>query len=116
MKQLNKYLASLGFEKHPDKTFIGKVSRGFDWLGAWLTDKGVVGIAPRALTTTGRRSVGFMSRHVHWSKTKQARRVSDYRARWKIWGAMVGLLSSAPSYALIEVIRQAGRMLPGAFR
>ncbi|HHC3508963.1 TPA: reverse transcriptase domain-containing protein [Klebsiella pneumoniae] len=50
VKQLNKYLASLGFEKHPDKTFIGKVSRGFDWLGAWLTDKGVVGIAPRALT------------------------------------------------------------------
>lgn len=28
VKQLNKYLASLGFEKHPDKTFIGKVSRG----------------------------------------------------------------------------------------
>ncbi|MCJ3068692.1 RNA-directed DNA polymerase [Klebsiella pneumoniae] len=108
VKQLNKYLASLGFEKHPDKTFIGKVSRGFDWLGAWLTDKGVVGIAPRALTNHREKVRRLYEQTRHWSKTKQARRVSDYRARWKIWGAMVGLLSSAPSYALIEVIRPGG--------
>ncbi|MBX4519618.1 RNA-directed DNA polymerase [Klebsiella pneumoniae] len=108
VKQLNKYLASLGFEKHPDKTFIGKVSRGFDWLGAWLTDKGVVGIAPRALTNHREKVRRLSEQTRHWSKTKQARRVSDYRARWKIWGAMVGLLSSAPSYALIEVIRPGG--------
>ncbi|HHB9141584.1 TPA: reverse transcriptase domain-containing protein [Klebsiella pneumoniae] len=105
VKQLNKYLASLGFEKHPDKTFIGKVSRGFDWLGAWLTDKGVVGIAPRALTNHREKVRRLYEQTRHWSKTKQARRVSDYRARWKIWGAMVGLLSSAPSYALIEDLR-----------
>ena len=108
VKQLNKYLASLGFEKHPDKTFIGKVSRGFDWLGAWLTDKGVVGIAPRALTNHREKVRRLYEQTRHWSKTKQARRVSDYRARWKIWGAMVGLLSSAPSYALIEVLRPGG--------
>lgn len=108
VKQLNKYLASLGFEKHPDKTFIGKVSRGFDWLGAWLTDKVVVGIAPRALTNHREKVRRLYEQTRHWSKTKQARRVSDYRARWKIWGAMVGLLSSAPSYALIEVIRPGG--------
>ena len=27
-------LGSLGLEKHPDKTFIGRIERGFDFLGS----------------------------------------------------------------------------------
>ncbi len=29
----NQVLASLGLEKHPDKDFIGRIERGFDFLG-----------------------------------------------------------------------------------
>ncbi len=30
---MNQALADLGLEQHPDKTFIGRVERGFDFLG-----------------------------------------------------------------------------------
>jgi len=30
---VNQRLAALGLEKHPDKTFIGRIERGFDFLG-----------------------------------------------------------------------------------
>jgi hypothetical protein len=33
VKMGNGILGSLGLEKHPDKTFIGRVERGFDFLG-----------------------------------------------------------------------------------
>ncbi|MCP4079096.1 MAG: hypothetical protein GY743_02485, partial [Planctomycetaceae bacterium] len=33
VKRLNQCLNSLKLEKHPDKTFIGKIEKGFDFLG-----------------------------------------------------------------------------------
>lgn len=33
VRQLNQILAKLKVEKHPDKTFIGKIEKGFDFLG-----------------------------------------------------------------------------------
>ena len=33
VKAVNAVLGSLRLEKHPDKTFIGKIERGFDFLG-----------------------------------------------------------------------------------
>ncbi len=33
VKIANQTLAELKLEKHPDKTFIGRISRGFDFLG-----------------------------------------------------------------------------------
>ncbi len=33
VRVVNQVLASLCLSKHPDKTFIGRVEKGFDWLG-----------------------------------------------------------------------------------
>ena len=33
VKAINEVLASLRLEKHPDKTFIGRIENGFDFLG-----------------------------------------------------------------------------------
>jgi RNA-directed DNA polymerase len=33
VKQLNQILNQLKVEKHPDKTYIGKIENGFDFLG-----------------------------------------------------------------------------------
>ena len=33
VKAVNQVLGSLGLEKHPDKTFIGRIEKGFDFLG-----------------------------------------------------------------------------------
>jgi hypothetical protein len=33
VRAVNEVLSALRLEKHPDKTFIGKIERGFDFLG-----------------------------------------------------------------------------------
>jgi hypothetical protein len=33
VRAVNEVLSALHLEKHPDKTFIGKIERGFDFLG-----------------------------------------------------------------------------------
>jgi RNA-directed DNA polymerase len=38
---VNETLAALGLEKHPDKTFIGRAAKGFDFLGYRLSPKGL---------------------------------------------------------------------------
>lgn len=102
VKQLNQYLATLGFQQHPDKTFIGRMSKGFDWLGAWFTDKGVTGIAPRALTNHQDKVRRLYEQTRHWPRTKQVRRVLDYATRWKIW-AMAICLTPTIGHAAVSV-------------
>lgn len=41
MKAANQVLTSLRLEKHPDKTFIGRIERGFDFLGYHFSPKGL---------------------------------------------------------------------------
>ena len=38
---VNAVLESLRLEKHPDKTFIGKIERGFDFLGYHFSREGL---------------------------------------------------------------------------
>jgi RNA-directed DNA polymerase len=41
VKAVNQSLGALSLEKHPDKTFIGKIERGFDFLGYHFNPKGL---------------------------------------------------------------------------
>lgn len=41
MKVVNQHLQALSLEKHPDNTFIGKIARGFDFLGYHFSQAGV---------------------------------------------------------------------------
>ena len=45
---VNETLRELRVEQHPDKTFVGWIKRGFTFLGYWITEKGVTGVAPSA--------------------------------------------------------------------
>jgi hypothetical protein len=38
---VNQMLGALSLEKHPDKTFIGKIERGFDFLGYHFSPAGL---------------------------------------------------------------------------
>jgi len=40
IRLVNETLAELKLQQHPDKTFIGRVSRGFDFLGYLFTPAG----------------------------------------------------------------------------
>ncbi|MDD1847320.1 transposase, partial [Aeromonas veronii] len=48
VRDLNRFFNLSGFEQHPDKTYIGRVEHGFDWLGVQLCERGVTGISPRS--------------------------------------------------------------------
>ena len=41
VKVVNQVLSSLKLEKHPDKTYIGRVDNGFDWLGYHIRPSGL---------------------------------------------------------------------------
>ena len=41
VKAVNEVLGSLRMEKHPDKTFIGRIEKGFDFLGYHFNPAGL---------------------------------------------------------------------------
>nr|WP_206755203.1 reverse transcriptase domain-containing protein [Nodosilinea sp. FACHB-141] len=48
IKAVNEVMADLRVEQHPDKTFIGRVARGGDFLGYWFTTEGL-GLATKTV-------------------------------------------------------------------
>ena len=86
MKQLYGFFDLGGFERHPDKTRIGKIERGFDWLGVWFTPTETT-IAPRALNNHAERCRQVYERAVLTGSSHEdaCARVSEYKQRWNIW-------------------------------
>ncbi|HGA2976087.1 TPA: reverse transcriptase domain-containing protein [Klebsiella aerogenes] len=91
-KRLKQWFSTFDFEAHPEKTFIGRTRKGFDWMGAWLTHRGVTDIAPRAKANHRERVRRLYERLRYipvWKRKHEAAqvnsRVSKYRKRWKIW-------------------------------
>lgn len=91
-RRLMQWFSEYGFEAHPDKTQIGRTAKGFDWMGAWLTDEGVTDIAPRAKANHRekvRRLYERLARLPAWLRHRRQKqvhaRVSAYRKRWNIW-------------------------------
>jgi len=79
----NETLRELPVEKHPDKTFIGRIGRGFTFLGYWITEKGVTGVAPSALERFQERVVGLYEQNAPPKEIRQ--RIGQYVRRWKRW-------------------------------
>ena len=46
---MHQVMHRLGFKLAKAKTFIGRISRGFDFLGYRFNEKGLVGISQRAI-------------------------------------------------------------------
>lgn len=46
--RLHEFFNLGGFEAHPDRTQLGRIEHGFDWLGVWFTPHGTTN-APSAL-------------------------------------------------------------------
>ncbi len=79
---VNQVLASLRLEKHPDKTFIGRISKGFDFLGYHFS-LGPLGVAQRTITK-------FVTRthQLYEQRRDEAHigsRLEAYVRRWVIW-------------------------------
>ncbi|EJF5505683.1 reverse transcriptase domain-containing protein [Salmonella enterica] len=73
IRTLNQHFAQSGFEQHPDKTFIGRVEKGFDWMGFWFTDKGCTSVAPRALKNSAKKLRRLYERFRHQPEERAVR-------------------------------------------
>jgi hypothetical protein len=87
VKQLNIFFNLGGFEQHPDKTQLGRLSSGFDWLGVAFNDSGATGIAPRSRLKHQERSLRLyeQSRLKGLTDSESKNRVQAYVTRWDRW-------------------------------
>ena len=80
---VNRTLEELRVEQHPDKTFIGKVERGFDFLGYRISTEGIVGVAAPSVVAFQERVLRLYEQNALPEVIRQ--RVEDYVRRWKRW-------------------------------
>jgi RNA-directed DNA polymerase len=80
---VNQTLAGLKVEQHPDKTFIGRLERGFTFLGYWIADKGVAGVAPSAWEGFEERVARLYEQDAPLEEIRQ--RIGQYVRRWMRW-------------------------------
>ena len=72
---VNQILNKLRVEKHPDKTFIGKVERGFDFLGYFLK--------PACLYVAKATIAKFLERIVQlYEQSADLLRIGQYVKNW----------------------------------
>jgi hypothetical protein len=83
IKRLHDFFDLGGFETHPDKTQLGKIEKGFDWLGIWYAPEGPR-IAPRAIENHRERITRLyeQARYRRLSKTEADVLVREYETRW----------------------------------
>ena len=81
VKALNEVLDALRLEKHPDKTFIGRVERGFDFLGYRLSPGRIA-----AAEATWKRFVDRALR-LYEQERRGSPLLGAYMRRWCRWAA-----------------------------
>ncbi len=95
IKTVNEVMADLRVEKHPDKTFIGRIAKGFDFLGYWFSPQGL-GVA--------KKTVDRMLEKVAWLYEQGAEefRIKSYLRHWWQWviTGVDGVLCAGNSFVL----------------
>lgn len=86
---VNQTLAELKVDKHPHKTTIGRVARGFDFLGYHFSSGGL-GIAPRTMDRFKERMARL------YEQGADETRLGLYARRWWRW-ANAGVPLADPS-------------------
>jgi RNA-directed DNA polymerase len=89
VRVLNRVLGSLGLEKHPAKTFIGKIERGFDFLGYHLTPAGLT-----VARATVARFTARVTRLYEQEHGAAGPALGSYVGRWTAWAT--GGLAECP--------------------
>lgn len=80
---VNETLRGLHVDQHPDKTFIGRIERGSTFLGYWITEKGVTGVAPSTWEAFQERVARLYEQNAPLEDIRRA--VEQYVRRWKRW-------------------------------
>jgi len=85
---MNEVLCGLKLRKHPDKTFIGRVERGFDFLGyrfGDVVDQSAPAVAPGV--GVARQTIARFEEHVArlYEQGASDARIGQYVRRWCRW-------------------------------
>ncbi|WDZ51801.1 reverse transcriptase domain-containing protein [Acinetobacter vivianii] len=88
IRQLHQFMQPEGFAMHPDKTQIGRLANGFDWVGMWISPS-EQSIAPRALENHQKHRLRLyeQARRRGLSESAANDRVQVYVIRWEKWAA-----------------------------
>jgi len=94
VKAVNQALGSLNLEKHPDKTFIGRIERGFDFLGYHFR--------PDRLSVAAKTIENFVARALRLYEQEpgeplDSSRLGAYVRRWVRWAEAGMHAMPAPS-------------------
>lgn len=85
VRVLNQSFAALGLEKHPGKTTLGRIERGFDFLGYHLRPAGF-----RIASTTLARFVARATQLYEQEPGANRSRLGLYVKRWCAWAGAFG--------------------------
>lgn len=106
---MNRVLSSLGLEQHPDKTFIGRIERGFDFLGVFFNRQGYR-VSERALAQLAARGSRLYERGA------SPKRIGGYLRRWVDWYSTIAeqILGTNSDYFLLPLFesQRTGTTLP----
>ncbi len=80
---VNETLRELRVEQHRDKTFKGWIKWGFTFLGYWISEKGVAGVAPSTWNAFQERVARLYEQNAPLEVIR--RRVERYVRRWRRW-------------------------------
>ena len=78
IKAVNQVMFELRVEQHPDKTFIGRIARGFDFLGYWFSPEGL-SIAAKTVSRMVDKVVRL------YEQGADELRIESYLKRWWQW-------------------------------
>jgi len=79
VKKMHVMVRKLKFRVAVDKTYIGKISRGFEYLGYRFTGSGIQGLAPKTMTKFKERVTTL------YEQGASAHRIGCYVRRWLGW-------------------------------
>ena len=82
VKAVNEVLGSLRMEKHPDKTFIGRIERGFDFLGYHFGQEGL-SVAKTTIENFVEPAIRLYEQEP--GKACASARLGSYVRRWVGW-------------------------------
>ena len=91
IRVLNQTFNELKIEKHPEKTVIGRIERGFDFLGYRFKPDGL-SLAKKTITNFVTKALRLYEQE---SPQRRMRRLGEYEDRWRRWTNSGGMLSSA---------------------
>ena len=96
---VNQILGALRLEKHPGKTFIGRIERGFDFLGYHFTADSLT-LAVSTLANFADRATRLYEQERE--RPKSPSRLGAYVKRWCAW-ASAGLDAAWPAFTPLAV-------------